>query len=202
MPQDLTKRQKEILRFVTGQSSKRGYPPTVREIARHFGISGISAVKKHLDALERKGYLSRGKGARALEVADLPQSTSIPVLGRVAAGRPILAEENVMGTLALDRTMVRGGQFFLLKIKGDSMIEAGILEGDFVLVRVQSRPENGEIVVALVEDEATVKRFFHRGNHVVLQPENPEYQPLVLTKTDPLRILGIVKGVVRLPHLY
>jgi repressor LexA len=203
MKAKLTQRQAEVLNFLTRFVSRTGYPPTLREIARHFGIKGISAIKKHLDTLEKKGYLARGNGARAIEMADLPQSVSVPVLGQVAAGRPILAEENLLGTLALDRSMVRGGQVFLLKVKGESMIGAGILEGDLVLVKAQSRAENGEIVVALVESasggEATIKRLDHRGHHVVLKPENPDHSPITLTQSDHFRIIGKVVGVVRVP---
>ena len=193
----LTKRQNEVLSFLTRHISSVGYPPTVREIARHFRIKGIGAVKYHLDALERKGYLSRKRGARAIEIADLPQSISVPVLGQVAAGRPILAEENILGNMAIDRSVVRGGQSFLLKVKGDSMSGAGILEGDLVLVKMQPQAENGEIVVALVEDGATVKRFHHQGHQVVLKPENPHYEPITLTQKDAIRILGKVIGVIR-----
>src|SRR3990172_11059351 len=127
MKAELTKRQTEVLNFLARHISRAGYPPTLREIARHFGIKGFSAIKKHLDALEKKGYLTRGSGARAIEIADHPQSVSVPILGQVAAGKPILAEENILGTLALDRSMVRFSQTFLLKVKGDSMIEAGIM---------------------------------------------------------------------------
>lgn len=187
----------QILNFVSQHISQAGYPPTVREIAKQFGIKGISAIKKHLDALATKGYLSRTKGARTIEIASRPQSISVPVLGQVAAGQPILAEENILGTLALDQSMVRGKKSFLLKVKGDSMINAGILEGDLVLVRPQSQAQNGEIVVVLVEDEATVKRFYHRGRQVVLAPENPDHRPMILTRKDSARIIGKVIGVVR-----
>jgi repressor LexA len=201
MKAELTKKQAEVLNFLTKHISKVGYPPTVREIAGHFGITGLNAVKKHLDALAKKGHLVRGRGARAIELADLPQTVSVPILGQVAAGNPILAEENILGTFALDRSVVRGGQAFLLKVKGDSMIQAGILDGDHVLVKVQAQCENGEIVVALVEDEATVKRFFHHSDKIILQPENPAHQPMTFNRKDNLRILGKVMGVVRFPNL-
>jgi len=202
MKAELTKRQTEVLNFLTRYISRVGYPPTLREIAKHFGIKGFSAIKKHLDALEKKGYLTRGSGARAIEIADHPQSVSVPILGQVAAGKPILAEENILGTLALDRSMVRFSQTFLLTVKGDSMIEAGIMDGDHVLVKVQTVAENGEIVVALVDEEATVKRFFHRGDKIMLQPENPHHQAMTFTKGDNFRILGKVMGVIRLPGLF
>ena len=201
MRSPLTKRQEAVLSFISRYIARAGYPPTIRETARHLGIKGISAVKKHLDALEEKGRLTRGRGARMIEMADLPQTVSVPVLGQVAAGRPILAEENIMGNLALDRSVVRFGQAFLLKVKGDSMTGAGILNGDHVLVKGQAQAENGEIVVALVEDEATVKRFHRHGHQVVLKPENPDYQPMTFTKANPVRIIGKVMGVIRLPNL-
>lgn len=205
MKSPLTDRQTEVLNFVNKFIAKSGYPPTVREIAGHFRIRGHHAVRKHLLALEKSGRLTRGRGARSIGVTDHPEATSVPILGQVAAGKPVLAEENILGTLALDRSVTRGGSVFLLKVKGDSMIGAGILDGDYVLVRLQARAENGEVVVAMVESasggEATVKRFFHRGDRIVLQPENPAHPPLTFTPNDALRILGKVVGVVRLPHL-
>jgi repressor LexA len=205
MKNPLTDRQAEVLNFVNKFIARSGYPPTVREIAKHLRIRGHHAVRKHLLALEKTGHLTRGRGARSIGIADQPQAISVPILGQVAAGRPILAEENILGTLALDRSIMRGGQVFLLKIKGDSMIGAGILDGDYVLVRVQAQAENGEIVVAMVESasggEATVKRVFHRGDRIVLQPENPAHQPMTFTPKDTLRILGKVMGVVRFPNL-
>jgi repressor LexA len=201
MKNPLTDRQAEVLNFVNKFIGKSGYPPTVREIAKHFRISGHHAVRKHLLALERNGLLTRGRGARSIGIANQPQAASVPILGQVAAGKPILAEENILGTLALDRSVTRGGQVFLLKVKGDSMVGAGILDGDYVLVKVQAQADNGEIVVALVEDEATVKRISHRGDKIILQPENPAHQPMTFTKGDTLRVLGKVIGVVRLPNL-
>lgn len=201
MKHPLTDRQAEVLNFVNKFIAKSGYPPTVREIAKHLRIRGHHAVRKHLLALEKTGHLTRGRGARSIGIADQPQAVSVPILGQVAAGKPILAEENILGTLALDRSVIRGGQVFLLKIKGDSMTGAGILDGDYVLVKAQAQAENGEIVVAMVEDEATVKRVFHRGDKIVLQPENPAHQPMTFSQKDTLRILGRVMGVVRFPNL-
>ena len=194
-----TQRQQELLNFITQQTTRVGYPPTIREMARHLRIKGISAIKKHLDALQKKGCLTRTSGARAIEIPGRPQSVSVPVLGQVAAGKPILAEENILGTLALDRSIVHGAQSFLLKVKGDSMIGAGILSGDFVLVKAQPKAENGEIVVALIEDEATVKRLYYRPHQVILKSENPDYPSLILTQRDNPRIIGKVIGVIRFP---
>lgn len=201
MKNPLTDRQAEVLNFVNKFIVKSGYPPTVREVARHLKISGHHAVRKHLLALEKSGHLTRGRGARSIGITDQPQAASVPILGQVAAGKPILAEENILGTLALDRSVLRGGPFFLLKIRGDSMIDAGIFDGDHVLVKVQTQAENGEIVVVLVEDEATVKRIFHRGDKIILQPENPAHRPMAFTPRDNIRILGKVAGVIRIPAL-
>jgi repressor LexA len=201
MENRLTDRQIEVLNFLNKYIGRAGYPPTVREIAKHLKISGLHAVKKHLEALEKKGCLSRGKGARTIGIADQPRAVRVPILGHVAAGKPVLADENILGTLALDRAVLRGGPFFLLKVKGDSMIDAGIFSGDHVLVKVQAQAENGEIVVVLVEDEATVKRIFHRGDKIILQPENSAHQPMTFTPGDGIRILGKVAGVIRIPAL-
>jgi len=196
-----TDRQIEVLNFLNKYIARAGYPPTVREIAKHLRIRGLHAVKKHLDALEKKGLLSRGRGARTIGISDQPPAVRVPILGQVAAGKPVLADENILGTLALDRSVLRGGPFFLLKVKGDSMIDAGIFGGDHVLVKVQAQAENGEIVVVLVEDEATVKRIFHRGDKIVLQPENPAHPSMTFTPRDNIRILGKVEGVIRIPAL-
>jgi repressor LexA len=210
----VTRRQASILSFVERYATAHGYPPTLREIAGHHGIKGISAVKKHLDALARKGRLTRKAGARALQIAptatratvppSAPQTEGLPVpiLGRVAAGRPLLAEEHALGTLVLDRSVVRWSKPFLLKVTGDSMVGAGILDGDYVLVKAQPKAESGDIVVALLEDEATVKRLERTAGGYRLRPENAAYRPIPLTKDGPpVRILGKVMGVVRLPHL-
>lgn len=205
MSQELTKRQAAILNFVERYAATHGFPPTVREIAKHHGMKSPNGVKKHLDALTRKGHLTRKAGARALQCAQATprhESVSVPIIGHVAAGQPILAEEHRLGEVVLDRSMVRWNQPFLLKVKGDSMIDAGILEGDYVLVNAQTQAQSGDIVVALLDDEATVKRFRHTPDGPVLQPENPNYAPISLRLDGPaVRIVGKVNGVLRLPHL-
>ncbi|MBI5855661.1 MAG: transcriptional repressor LexA [Nitrospirae bacterium] len=205
MLQELTTRQATILNFVERYTAMHGFPPTVREIAKHHGMKSPNGVKKHLDALTRKGHLTRKSGARALQCAQSTprhESVSVPIIGRVAAGQPILAEEHRLGEVTLDRSLVRWNQPFLLKVKGDSMINAGILEGDYVLVNAQAQAQPGDIVVALLDDDATVKRFLQTPDGYVLQPENPNYAPIPLRPDGPTaRIVGKVNGVLRLPHL-
>jgi repressor LexA len=205
MQQELTLRQATILSFVERYTATHGFPPTVREIAKHHGMKSPNGVKKHLDALTRKGHLTRKAGARALQCAQTAlrhDSVSVPIIGRVAAGQPILAEEHRLGEVTLDRSMVRWSRPFLLKVKGDSMVNAGILEDDYVLVNAQTQVQPGDLVVAMLDDEATVKRFLHTPDGPVLQPENQNYAPIPLRADGPtVRIVGKVNGVLRLPHL-
>lgn len=203
----LTPRQQMIFDFIKEEVRKKGYPPSVREIGEGIGLRSSSTVHAHLAKLEAKGYIRRDPTKpRAIEILlpDLPspphfqpaQLVGIPILGRVAAGAPILAEENIEGYVSLPQDMVRqGASQFCLKVKGDSMIEAGILDGDTVLVRQQNYAENGEIIVAMLEDEATVKRFYRLKDQIKLQPENPAYEPIY--SRDAV-ILGKVVAVFRL----
>ena len=206
MPIPLTPRQASILNFVERYTAIHHYPPTLREIADHYGLKSPNSVKKHLDALVRKGYLTRKAGARrALQIAG-PASpgtgVAVPILGQVAAGRPILAEEHILGSIVLDRSLIRWNNPFLLAVKGDSMTGAGILDGDYVLVSAQAQAEPSDIVVALLDDEATVKRLARIPTGYALQPDNPRYSPTPLTPDGPsVRIVGKVRGVLRLPHL-
>jgi len=182
----------------------KNYPPSVREICQAMGLSSSSTVHAHLKALERKGYIKRDPTKpRAIEILDPSvnskqkrRSRLVPLLGQVTAGIPVLAEENIESYLALPEEMVKGDNLFLLRVKGDSMKEAGILQGDLVIVRQQPAAENSEIVVALIGDEATVKRFFRETDHIRLQPESPDYEPII-TK-DNIRVLGKVIGLLRI----
>ncbi len=177
----------------------QGYPPSLREIAGHFEMVGTRAVEKHLIALEKKGFIRRGKGARAIEVTGQVSGRAVPILGKVAAGSPILAEEHLLGHLMLDPTIARWEDVFLLKVQGESMKDAGILDGDLVLVKPQSDAETGENVVAMIEGEATVKRLIKRGNEIILQPENEAFSPIVITAEDAeVQILGKVVALFRL----
>jgi len=179
-----------------------GRPPSLREIAGQMKISGHRAVQKHLAALERKGYLRKGAGARGLEVIGQAFGRTIPILGEVAAGKPVLAEENRLGALLVDPALAPWKDAFLLKIKGESMKDAGILDGDMVLVKPQPGADPGEIVVAMAEGEATVKRLVKQKNRLLLKPENPAFDVIPISEEDgSFRILGKVMGVFRLPGI-
>lgn len=193
--------------FITRTLQEKGYPPTILEIAHQFRLASPYGVQRHLLALERKGYLKRVPGrARGLELVgpkgrlSPPATVEVPILGRIAAGQPLLAVEQWERTLALDRRLVGRGEAFLVKVRGDSMIEAGIFDGDYVLVRTQPTAESGEIVAVLFDDEATVKRLVQRREGLFLQPEHPRMVPIKVTKEDRVRILGKVIGVIRLLH--
>lgn len=200
----LTARQREVLNFVRGFAVNHGYPPTVREIGEHFGFVPRS-VFDHLKALERKGYLRRRSSkARSLEILDgggsplRPRGVEVPIVGRVAAGEPLLAVQNLEGSLWLSPDWVNGGETFLLRVQGESMVEAHILPGDYALVRRQPAAEHGDIVVALLNDEATVKRLLFKGEQILLKPENPAMKPIAVRRGDPrLQIVGKVIGVLR-----
>jgi len=208
--QGLTKRQEQTLDFIRRSIEERGYPPTLREIGEHMGIRSTNGVNDHLRALERKGYLRReDMKSRALRLVEEGQSKSAPsdddllevqIVGRVAAGLPLLAEENVVDTVHIDRMLVKGGRdVFGLKVTGDSMIEAGILSGDYIFVKKQSHADRGDIVVALIGDEATVKYYFPERDYVRFQPANAQMAPILVRATDfkSTMLLGKVVGVYR-----
>lgn len=201
MHSQLSEREEAIMAVIKKNLRDKGYPPSVREIGQEVGLSSSSTVHGYLKRLEEKGFIRRDPTKpRALEVLDHEQTnnnpdfTYIPVLGRVAAGLPILAVENKDETFPLPLSFTGSGEFFMLTIKGDSMIEAGIFENDMVLVRRQQSADNGDIIVALLEDEATVKRFYKENNHVRLQPENSAMAPIL---TRNVAILGKVVGLIR-----
>ncbi|MGH7318264.1 MAG: transcriptional repressor LexA [Candidatus Rokuibacteriota bacterium] len=201
----LTRRQQEVLSFIRQFSHRHGLPPTVRELGERFRVTPRAAFD-HLRALERKGYLRRrataGRTSRALTLAEGGQlpGGGIPILGRIAAGVPLLSEENAEGTLPLAAEWVggRGEGLFSLRVRGESMVDAHIVEGDLVVVRRQDHAQPGDIVVALVDGEATVKRFAREGRSVLLKPEHPTLAPIVIPPdTKDVRILGKVVGLVR-----
>jgi repressor LexA len=202
---DLTKRQQEIFDFIKRYSAKNGYPPTVRDIGKAVGLASSSTVHAHLANLEKLGLLRRDPTKpRALELLDRAvdsvrsavRPAGVPLVGSVAAGQPILAEENIEEYVDVPSAVGGEDGDFVLRVRGESMIDAGILEGDFVVVRPQDVAADGEIVVALVGDEAeaTVKRFFHEPDHVRLQPENTTMEPI---RSKDVRVLGKVVGLYR-----
>lgn len=198
--EDLTERQKAILNYIKNEIRTRGYPPAVREIGEAVGLSSSSTVHSHLNQLESKGYIRRDPTKpRAIEITDqdyIPnrEMIDVPLVGRVTAGAPILAVENVEGSFPLPLEFVNSDEVFMLRIQGDSMINAGIFNEDMVVVRKQNAARDGDIVVALLEDEATVKRFYKGFNHVRLQPENDAYEPII---TRDVSILGKVIALLR-----
>ena len=223
MTEPLTDRQEKILSFIKKSIQDQGYPPTIREIGEHFGIRSTNGVNDHLKALERKGYLLRGElKSRALSVIEGGRSQAgrfprlarrelsavgdgdvveVPVVGKVAAGEPILAQENITDHVRIDSVLVGDGgrKLFALRVSGDSMIGDGIFDGDYIFVRKQLHAGAGEIVVAMIEDEATVKRFYPEGDRVRFQPSNPRLKPIYVSREDfrETQIIGVVVGVYR-----
>src|SRR5215204_3845825 len=200
MELDLTKRQKEIFDFIRKYAAKTGYPPTVREIGKAVGLHSSSTVHAHLANLEKVGLLRRDPTKpRAIELLvgrakRAVKASSVPVVGQVAAGEPVLADENIEEYLELPSVIGGDEGDFILQVKGDSMKDAGILEGDYVVVQQSDSARNGEIVVALIEDEATVKRYFREKDRVRLQPANKDFKPI---RTRDAKLLGRVVGVFR-----
>ncbi|HOJ22087.1 MAG TPA: transcriptional repressor LexA [Armatimonadota bacterium] len=199
---ELTERQRQILQTIYDQQRASGYPPTVREIGEAVGLSSSCTVQKHLNALEKKGYIKRNPTrSRTIEILRFPDAhrpvqrvVDVPLLGTITAGRPILAEEHVEGVFSLPQELVGDGQLFMLRVRGDSMIGRGIHNGDYVVVRQQQTARDGEIVVALLGEEATVKTFYREPDRVRLQPENPTMAPIYCTD---LSILGKVVMAIR-----
>lgn len=197
---DLTPRQRQILEFIKKTVRLRGYPPSVREIGEAVGLSSSSTVHGHLARLEEKGYIRRDPTKpRAIEVLEsltVPRRpvVNVPILGRVPAGQPLLAVQNIEDFFPMPLDFTEQEDVFMLRVRGDSMRDAGILDGDYVVVRPQQSARNGDIVVALVEDEATVKRFYRENDHVRLQPENPAYPAIVARD---VQVLGKVIGLLR-----
>ena len=236
MTEPLTERQQKILTYIKRSIQEQGYPPTIREIGEAFGIRSTNGVNDHLKALERKGYLLRGElKSRALSVIDggagshgfgkptgrfpslgrksaslqqLPEGEviDVPVIGKVAAGAPILAQENVTDHVRIDSFLLgdpgTARRVFALKVSGDSMIGDGILDGDYIFVRKQLNATPGEIVVALIEEEATVKRFYPEADRIRFQPSNPRLKPIYVNRDDfrDTQIIGVVVGVYRRVH--
>jgi repressor LexA len=199
---DLTKRQQEIFDFIKRYSAKYGYPPTVRDIGKAVGLASSSTVHAHLANLERIGLLRRDPTKpRAIELRDRAAAgmrsfvrPGLPLVGHVAAGQPVLAEENIEDYIQTPSVAGGADGDYLLRVRGDSMMDVGILEGDLVVVRPQESAEDGDIVVALLGEEATVKRFYHENDHIRLQPENASMKPI---RSKDVRVLGKVVGLMR-----
>jgi repressor LexA len=200
MMEELTKRQQEVLAGIRLIFAETGYPPTVRELGERLGLRSSCTVQRHLEALERKGFIRRNPTkARTIEITRGPKPVSrsaadgglvsLPIVGTVTAGMPILAVENTEDSLALPKTLVPDSECFVLKVRGDSMINAGLFDGDLAVVKQQDSADNGDIVVALIDDEATIKRLYRESGHFRLQPENPTMEPIVV---DQVTVLGKV----------
>lgn len=206
--EDLSNKQKLILEYLIEEVNKKGYPPSVREICQAVGLKSTSTVHGHLEKLEKKGYIRRDPSKpRAIEILynlksddtdstmlPFPELVNVPIVGTVTAGSPILAVENIEDVFPLPIQYVNNDDVFMLRVKGESMIEAGIFDKDLILVRQQKTAENGDIVVALIEDYATVKRFFKEQNHVRLQPENAAMSPIFVRDVT---VVGKVIGLFR-----
>ncbi len=200
----ITNKQREILEYIKEEILKRGYPPAVREICEAVNLKSTSSVHSHLETLEKNGYIRRDPTKpRAIEIMDdsfqmvRHEMASIPIVGQVAAGQPILAQENIEGYFPIPADIVPNAETFVLNVKGDSMINVGILNGDQIFVERCHTARNGDTVVALIEDSATVKTFYKENGHYRLQPENDTMEPIIV---DHVEILGKVFGVFRLYH--
>ena len=208
---ETSKREKAILKFIEDQVMQNGYPPSVREIGKAVGLSSTATVHAYLEKLEKQGFIKKeDKKGRTLKVIKgtdgqplkkenknfyaQREMVDVPVIGKITAGQPILAVENVTDTFPIPIDFVGNSESFMLTVRGESMIEAGILDGDYILVKKQSNASNGEIVVALIEDEATVKTFYKENGHIRLQPENHTMDPIIVPDC---KILGKVAGVFR-----
>lgn len=201
MPGPITVKQEEILNYIKNEILERGFPPAVREICQAVNLKSTSSVHSHLESLEKNGYIRRDPTKpRAIEILDdsfnmlRREMVNVPVVGTVAAGQPILAEQNIESYFPIPAEYMPNQQSFILKVQGESMINAGILNGDSVLVKQQSTARNGDIVVALIDDSATVKTYYKEKGHYRLQPENDTMEPIIV---DELQILGKVFGIFR-----
>lgn len=210
MKKELTDRQKDILDFINQFQQERGYPPTYREIGKRFEINSTFGVKRHIDALIKKGFITTNENSnRSISVTDSLSNVSqmknrsnelieVPLVGRVAAGYPILSEENVENKILVDSSLMKSSSScFGLKVKGDSMVEAGILEGDIVIVSQQKIASNGDIVIAMLGDESTLKTFLRNKDKIYLKPENRNYQLIDVNNKEDFSIIGKVISVIR-----
>jgi repressor LexA len=200
----LTSTQHRVYQFIIDWKECQGFPPTVREIAEGLGFKSLNNVRQHLQLIEKKGFLKISSGkARGIDVmTQFGKVTSdngieVPLIGRVAAGTPIVAEENIEGTVTLDRTLFKGDGLFTLRVRGESMQDIGVFDGDIAVVRQQQSASNGEVVVAIVDGEATLKRFFKKNDSIVLHAENPNFRDIVVTSPKNVLIAGRLVGMIR-----
>ena len=198
----ITKKQTEILEYINSQILNKGYPPSVRDICTAVNLKSTSPVHAHLETLEKNGYIRRDPTKpRAIEIIDdnfnltRREVVNVPLIGQVAAGQPLLAVENITGYFPIPAEFIPKEEVFMLNVKGESMVNAGIYDGDQIIVKQQSTASNGEIVVALVDDSATVKRFYKENGHIRLQPENDFMEPIIV---DSCEIIGKVIGLIRI----
>lgn len=194
----LTPRQQQVLEIIRSYIDQNGYPPSQREIAARLGVSGTLPIIKHLEALEKKGVLRRDSNSRSITLTvPVNGATSLPIVGTVRAGRPSPALEDIQGHFSLDRLLLHGGTFFL-RVRGESMIDAAIRDGDLALIRPQPTAENRDIVVAMVEGEATLKEFYRENGQIRLQPRNPDMAPIIIREGEgEVTIVGKVVGIFR-----
>jgi repressor LexA len=201
---ELTPTQSRVLSFIVRRQKEVGAPPTVREIADELGCSSLNGIRQHLRLIEQKGYIKVVPGrARGIEVVvgfEQDQSDNevqVPLIGSVAAGKPITAVENIDGYVSLDRTIFKGKGLFTLRIRGDSMKNIGVLNGDIVIVRQQADAHNNDVVVAIIEGDATLKRYIRRADHIILRAENPNYEDIIVKSDKEVWIVGKMVGVMR-----
>jgi repressor LexA len=198
----LSSKQEQVLRFLMDFNAENGFPPTIRELCGHFGFKSLNTAHFHLRSLEKKGYIQihPGKGRGITLPGARPLSErQIPLVGRIAAGTPILALENIEDFLGIDKGFFGTETNFAVQVRGDSMVDAHIQDGDYVIIKIQEQAESGDIVAALIDDEVTLKYFFCSQNQVRLEPANPKYGPIIFKKRDvrSLRILGVMVGLIR-----
>ena len=200
----ISKKQSEILEYIKSQILERGFPPSVRDICEAVHLKSTSSVHSHLETLEKNGYIRRDPTKpRAIEIVDdnfnlvRRETVNVPIIGKVAAGQPLLAVENVEGYFPIPSEYMPNNKTFMLVVQGDSMVNAGIFNGDYVVVEQQPTAENGQKVVALIDDSATVKTFYKEDGHIRLQPENDSMEPIIVEPDQPFQILGKVIGVFR-----
>lgn len=202
MMENLSSRQERVLKFLIDFNTEHGFPPTIRELCRHFGFKSLNTAHFHLRSLEKKGYIQvhPGKGRGITLPGARPLSErQIPVVGRIAAGTPILAMENIEDFLGIDKGFFGAETNFAVQVKGDSMVDAHIQDGDYVIIKIQDQAEKGDIVAALIDDEVTLKYFYRTKTQVRLESANPKYPPIIFKKEDAraFRILGVMVGLIR-----